>query len=333
MVLSLWWPLLAFAAGTCSEKDFRAELGLPREQGNSSWCYAHSAADLISQAVGQRISSIDIATTFLLGDERKLHKSKLKELREYMKAHPQFDARLHEIRKEEEAYKPDHILGSDGMVDAGGMDDEAIVLSNIKGLCLADHLPSGEENLEHYLEAIREDYILADDPVLPPGPLGAVENDAAKIMAHAFQKWVDQKCGKRFRVGPLLPKEVSIADNLEEFNKLVKSGKIDLAVARKPLEEELDRVLDSGKAAAIAYESYDLYPLSDQKAAITHGDHSSIVAARKMIDGKCHYFVRNHFGASCGYRPEFENRCERENGGVWVPLEALKHLYSVISVH
>ncbi|MGL1227174.1 hypothetical protein ACSTKV_22995, partial [Vibrio parahaemolyticus] len=91
----------------------------------------------------------------------------------------------------------------------------------------ASRLPAGEENLNKYLQAIRDDYLKEKDHV-PPSPIGAVENDVAKIMARTFQRWVDEKCGKRIHPKePLLPHVVSVADDLDEFNKLVANGKID----------------------------------------------------------------------------------------------------------
>jgi len=330
--------LLSFSAGAradsdCREVDLREELGEPRAQDGTSWCYAHSAADLLSQAVGARVSSFDLATTYLLADETKLRKIQKPQVRDYLRQHPDFEMRVQESRKEEDAYKPEHILAADGMVDTGGKDDEAIMLSNVKGLCLADKLPSGEANLNKYLDAIRDNYLNEDKQDIPEGPIGAVVNDVAKIMARAFQKWVDQKCGKRLQpLKPILPLEISVAESLEEYKHVVSSGEIRPAEARATLLTELNRVLDSGKAAAIAYESYDLYPKGDPKGTHPYGDHSSVVAARKKINGVCHYFVRNHYGATCGYRPEFEPLCEKANGGVWVPGDALTHLYSVISV-
>jgi hypothetical protein len=318
----------------CAEIDLRADLGDPRVQDGTSWCYAHSAADLLTQAVGKRISSYDLAITYLLGNEKKLRKAGKPLLSEYLKSHPDFEQRVHDSRLEEEAYQPEHLLGADGIIDTGGKDDQAIMLSNLKGLCLSERLPGGEANLQHYLEAIRDDYKNEDKKDVPTDPIGAVVNDVAKIMARAFQRWVDLKCGQRLvPKNPLIPLEISVADNLDEFKHLVASGEIVPREARPTLIAELNRVLDTKRAAAVFYESYDLYPHSVGKGAVNpHGDHSSIVAARKKISGVCHYFVRNHFGATCGYLPEYEPLCEQRNGGVWVPIGALKHLYGVISV-
>jgi hypothetical protein len=327
--------LAAHANDDCSPVDLRADLGAPRAQDGTSWCYAHSAADLLSQAMHRRVSSIDLAATYLMGNEALLHKIKHPAMQEYLKQHPDFDSRLKESRKEKDAYTPDKILSAGGIVDTGGRDDEAIVLSNLKGLCKAELLPAGKKNVEKYLRAIRDD-LVDDDEVEPivEGPIGAVENDFARIMAHAFQKWVDERCGERLKPkAPLLPHEVSVAESLEEYIALVKTGLLNGDEARVRLVKELDRVLDSGKVAAIAYESFDLYPRTEPvRTERFHGDHSSVVAARKKIEGECHYFVRNHFGATCGYRREYEENCEKGAGGVWVKPEALKHLYSVISV-
>ena len=323
-----------FAFSDCAEIDLRPALGPPRAQDGSSWCYAHSAADLISHAVGERISSVDIATTYLLGDERKLRRNASGYLKDYLDHHPDFEQRLRETRKDEDAFKPEHILSSKGIVDAGGKDDQAIVLSNLKGLCLASRLPASEQNLSKYLETIREDYLRASQKKDSPAePMGAVQNDVAKIMAGAFQKWVDQKCGKRLQPKqPLLPHEIAVAETLDEYLHQLAARQTNPDNARASLIAEIDRLLDQGKPAAIGYDAYDLYPKGDSKQENPHGDHSSVIAARKKIKGSCHYFVRNHFGTTCGYRPEIEEFCEKENGGVWVPGEALKHLYVVISI-
>lgn len=333
-IFALFFSLAAHAAGDCHDVDVRADLGDPRVQDGTSWCYAQSAADLISQAVGKRISSYDLAATYLLADEKKLRKIRKPALVDYLRQHPDFEQRVHDSRLEDEAYQPEHLLAADGIVDTGGKDDQAILLSNIKGLCLAERLPSGEANLQRYLEAIREDYRHDDKKDVPREPLGAVVNDVAKIMARAFQRWVDQRCGQRLTPQkPILPLEISIADNLDEYKHLVQSEEIKPQQARTTLFAEIDRVLDIGKAAAIFFESYDLYPHATGKGAVNpQGDHSAIVAARKKIGGICHYFVRNHFGTTCGYRSEFEPLCEQRNGGVWVPRDALTHLYGVISV-
>jgi hypothetical protein len=150
-------------------------------------------------------------------------------------------------------------------------------------------------------------------------------------MAHTFRRGVNENSGRRLKpAAPLLPHVVAVAESLDDFNRKVASGALVPKEAHRRLRTELDRVLDSGQAAAITYESYDLFPRPDTHAG--HGDHSSIVAARRMIGGTCRYFVRNHFGRSCGYRPELEPRCEKENGGVWVSIGELRHLYSVISL-
>lgn len=321
-------------ADSCRSLDYRDQLGSPRAQGGTAWCYAHSTADLITQVVGKRVSSIDLATTYLMGDESRLKKLKRPQVQAYLARNPDFIARLHESRKAEEAYEPDRILSSGGIIDTGGRDDEAILLANLKGLCLEEKLPASRQNVTKYLRAIHDDLLENEnDDDADTGPIGAIEHDVSRIMAHAFQKWVDAKCGKRLtQKTPLIPHEVAVAENLDDFLHLTRNEPLRAESGRRFLLKELDRVLDSGKVAAVAYESFDLLPRPSDTPASYHGDHSSVVAARKMIGERCHYFIRNHFGQNCGYRPEWEPLCEKENGGVWVPGDALQHLYSVISV-
>jgi hypothetical protein len=91
----------------CSEIDVRADLGDPRVQDGTSWCYAHSAADLLTEAVGKRISSYDLAITYLLGNEKKLRKTGNARVLDYLRSHPDFEQRVHDSRLEEEAYQPE----------------------------------------------------------------------------------------------------------------------------------------------------------------------------------------------------------------------------------
>jgi hypothetical protein len=179
---------------------------------------------------------------------------------------------------------------------------------------------------------------MAESTLRPAGPIGVVEDEISRIMAGAFQKWIDAKCGRRFRPRrPLIPHEVAVAENAEELERLYGASGPQRELAHAQLIKELNRVIDSGKVAAIAYNAYDLFKAEPrhpvpEEVKNPHSDHSSVVAARKMIDGQCMYFVRNHFGASCGYLPAYDSRCEKENGGLWVPASALKHIYSVISI-
>jgi hypothetical protein len=338
-----WIATTGALAGGCEEKDYRALLGPPRNQEGTRWCYAHSAADLISQAVGKRVSSIDLATTFLLADEKQLAYLRNPHVKHYLREHPDFFVKLRETRLDDEAYLPDRILTSIGILDSGGNDEEAILLSNLKGLCLEKKLPANANNVTAYLSTIHlelsEAARIRDNSVnWPAHPIGAVENEVSRIMAHTFQKWVDSKCRPRFRTRrPLVPHHIAVADNTEELVRLYGMEGPQRELAHAQLIKELDRVLDSGKVAAIAYNAYDLFKAEPrhpqaEEPKNPHSDHSSVVAARKMMDGQCMYFVRNHFGPSCGYLPKYEARCEKDQGGLWVPASALKHLYSVISI-
>ena len=60
-LLAVIIALLPFAAHSqtkCTTVDLRSSLGEARDQGESGWCFANTAADLVSHAVGYRVSGI-----------------------------------------------------------------------------------------------------------------------------------------------------------------------------------------------------------------------------------------------------------------------------------
>ncbi len=70
-ILVLWFltPFSARAQSShCQTVDLRADFGPPRSQGNVGWCYANTAADLIShhyrKELKEPVSAVDIALNF-----------------------------------------------------------------------------------------------------------------------------------------------------------------------------------------------------------------------------------------------------------------------------
>ncbi len=48
------------------EIDVARSLKEPRDQGDIGWCFAHAAADVASQALGKKISAMDLAMNYYL---------------------------------------------------------------------------------------------------------------------------------------------------------------------------------------------------------------------------------------------------------------------------
>ena len=77
------FPTISFGSSDCAPLDLRESLGDVRDQSPTGWCYAHSAADLVSQAIGGRVSAVDLAFAYLFEDEERLYRSQSVEIRRY----------------------------------------------------------------------------------------------------------------------------------------------------------------------------------------------------------------------------------------------------------
>lgn len=319
----------------CKEVDYRPQLGPPRNQNDTSWCFAFSAADLISQATGKRVSPYDLATTYLLGDPERLRSIPDPRLQDYLLRNPSFFSTFLEARKNEDENKirlADKILSEAGLADLGGEDDHALLMANTKGLCLESRLPEVDE-IEKILGTVRRRSIAPMQVACESGhkvdPVGPVTGPMAAIMAASLQKWIDESCQPRIPIQrALIPRLLSVADDADSYVEAVKARRLNHKRQRELLFREIDKALDSGKAASVGYSAYDFY--KDDKDKNKHADHSSVIAARKKIKGVCHYFVRNHFGQDCDYFKRF--KCDKKNGGIWVKASDFKTLYSVISL-
>jgi hypothetical protein len=331
---------------TCSDIDLRPSLGPARDQGISMWCYAHSAADLVSQKIGQRVSAFDLATTYLLADEQKVLSSRDPEIRLALIRDTQFAKRLLRWRLDEpESYDSAKILTEYGLYYLGGMDQDAILLSALRGYCKDINLPGSDELFKTYLTNI---YDLALNKCGPGGimncsfkaPLriGVIKDQNAKSLANVFQNWVDNKCGPRIKpTRKLTTKTYDVAESLVDYNKKLKSGELNQQFVLKKMMKIIDASLNSGKAVAIGYNLLDVSPSEQVLSKLTESletevDHSSVVAARRMVGGKCRYFVRTHLGNSCPYLDHVKLNCEPENGGLWVSPEEIPSLYSTIVI-
>lgn len=98
--------------------------------------------------------------------------------------------------------------------------------------------------------------------------------------------------------------------------------------------KEVDRNLEINRAVSIGY---DLSDISDpdvvtfkKQNSPTPVDHSSVIAARRKINGQCRYFIRTHIGNHCSYYDHLNPYCEKDAGGVWVLPNEIPSLYAVI---
>jgi len=331
---------VAHAEEKCSTIDYRKELGPSRDQGDLSWCFAYTSADLISQRVKTRVSATDIASTFILTDPYKLEDSTQPAVKEYLQENPDFYARLQRTRIEAAGkYDPQHILKKDGLMDTGGQEDAAIMLANTKGMCVEKNFPSTESNQTKFFDEIMKLYKKRNQAHLKQNNCdlfhtqadftSAVVNPFSVAITDIYEDERDRRCQRKPWPVPLIPVMTKFGDSLEEYETKIQKGEITKDQGAKKLFDTIDYALEHGRIAAIGYNAYTLMA-PEEGEDNKHGDHSSVIAARKMVQGKCQYLIRNTWGSDCSvYYDKFHSRCEK--GNVWMTKEELKEsLYSVV---
>lgn len=338
-MLCMGFSVAAFAgreveARSCGEVDLRPVLGAPLDQGDTGHCFAHASADLIAVATGHRVSPLDLATSYILGNFSQVQGTNDRELQDYLRDHHGFLETWRKDRGDEpQNFSPAKILTDEGIYWTGGEEMQTIFVANVFGLCDQEKLPAGEANYNQYLKDINvyhqmrlakhayQDWELRD-------PIGEVTEPQAKVAAHSFQNWVDGRCGRHWRPHrALLPENVRFAKNLQQFQFLTEQlHALDTEDTNSKLFRKVDEQLDLGHPVSIGYSANDIMHKSK---AFPSGDHASVIAARKQVKGQCLYFVRNSFGdSSADYLKRFKETYEQ--GGVWVRAKDLKSIYSVV---
>ncbi len=307
----------------CREVDYSKEVGAQRDQGQTGWCYAHTAADLLTQHLKTRISAVDLATSYILYDLSQVRGA------------PERVQKIERWRRDEPGnYAPGIILSENGLYNVGGNDQDAILLSDLKGFCAEADLPGGPlEFTAHMREVAR----LARDEKASAkcleksraesSRIGSIDDPAAQDLARLFQCYVDQKCGRRIRPArPVVADAFETSPTVEDYYRDVEKRKIDPAVAHAKLFGKLDELLDAGKIVSVGWDSSDIYAVDEK-----YTDHAATIIARKKIGGVCHYRLRDHFGAECfEMKKSFKGRCDKKTGAIWFSRGQIPSLYSLV---
>ena len=332
-----WWLLslgliggAAFAGEDCSPVDLRSQIGTPLHQGDSGYCFAHSASSLIEARTGFRASPMALAVGYLLANPAELSGGEAA-VRE--KLTPEWIAAWrHDRNSEPGNLASDKILSLEGLLDTGGDEEPTIMVSDFQGLCPESRLPTGKDVYKKYLHSIREFHAARQKGGVPAeGPIGEVLDPEAQAKAWSYRHWVEKHCGTPVPLRePLIADSMSLARNLKDFRRQ------QALLAATTLRQNHGRVMDTvnrqlerGNPVAVGYALADLMPgeANAEGDAPRPEDHASVFAARRSVGGRCYYYLRNSFGQDkSDYLPALKSRFE--DGGVWVLPEEIPSLYS-----
>ena len=337
------------AHATCTPVDLRPELGAPRDQGNTGWCFAHVAADLLTQKLRSRISATDIALQSALTDEDDVRHLSDGPVSRFLNSPTQASHWRTAREPEMKRFRTKMILSENGVLNVGGNEDFSVALANLKGACLEQNLPEDSVKGPSGLASVPE--ILAEakatrcfstpatrgrdcgEVLHPKGDqdLSPLIDQMSEGLNQVILDWADHKCARRIQTNHV-PRTLQVAKDVESLERAYKSGELKRDETRERLRARLDASLTAGRAASIGYSAYDVLPKDGGHDRFA--DHASVIAARRMTsDGQCQYFVRQSWGLGCkGYKRSVLAGCESETGGMWLRFDQLPTLYSVIDV-
>lgn len=320
LILMILASARAEGSNNCQERDFREKMGEARDQGESGWCFANTTADVASCLVGFRVSSDDIAITYHANARDKVKEdpdlkpilARSESMRGLIDEPP--TVQDPEIKPLKYKSTPDSVTYH-GIENEGGDEDVAMVLAAHRGFCPESEMPSGEDRNVKIINAVK-----------------AIHNRGKPSMsvAEAYIQWSDKQCpGRRKPQALLVPKSTRIAYDLDGIAKMPKD---EVQKKRAELIQEIDHQLDEYRPVMAGI---NVNELTTKEWAAGQREHSVVIGGRKMINGQCHYFIRNSSGQDCDvFRPELRagGKCDERHGGVWMTLDKLPSLYSIVTV-
>ncbi|RYZ92852.1 MAG: hypothetical protein EOP06_02955 [Proteobacteria bacterium] len=290
-------PISRPAPASCSAIDYRKRFPPIRDQDSVGWCYAFTAADLITFKTGVNISPIDIAVSTESSKE-----SYFQRLKGLFLSGDHAGARL---------------------TEDGDWAEKAINHAATKGFCREKDLPSDDYRYSQYVGNIKE--ILTEvgklrKKAIPRTSRGApfcfdkykqyFPNITASEMADVLDS---------FSWRPLLDQMVDLTCKSRiKINGLEAKGMIVTSDSSASKLKNLNHILESGRPSGIGYNPSVIVD-RDAKIEIPGGHDSSIVG-RSWNGSECEYIVRNSWGPRCA-SADWHYRCER--GYVFIPASKL----------
>jgi hypothetical protein len=320
----------------CTTIAVAQQASMPVSQGDSAICYAYATSDMISQRIGRRVSALDVATSYFFANPVDLYKARNKQLRQYLAERPRLLDDILLRRDRIDVSKESNANGRpyfDKLED--GDEEIASLLVNIKGVCLDRDLPSDDGYYKYtaLFERLRRKAKLLGDRRLCLRAVGGEAKHLHDPVADAFNaSWigfVDQRCRRTRSPVPLLPVAFRAAVDERDAVERRSAGQEISAQEKAHMFEIIDYALDHRRNPTIGYSFYLLEARAPNDPD-EYADHSSMILARKKIDGVCHYLVQDNTGEYCfRLRPTIAAKCRL--GRIWVAEHELgETIYSVI---
>ena len=304
----------------CKNIDNRsASIGATRNQGSLGWCFGFTAADLMSQFLGVRVSSAEASVNYFRSEK-------------YLKEHPGAES------------------NSYGFL-SGGQIADAISASLKRGVCKEDDIPYlNEENSEYkaYAKNLDKIYALFIDfknaqTINNPQTQDIVCTNLPAINT-LFPNFSNDELTKILLAsGDSQQKVNTLYDNACNGHKIYPTKKFKIktmtlgrysstaGIEQKTDElvtdqghqffPEIDRVLNKKGIIGISISARAFFGINHDE----HSSHAMSIVGREYNAKRkrCEYIVRNSYGKNCSFYDRTRLNCD-ENGTLHVPEELLK---------
>lgn len=297
-----------FAAGSCQNIDLRPQLGPVLNQDGAGYCYAYTAADLVSHKLGKQVSAVDIALQYTKRHDQLMYN---KEGNRY----------LNKVSKER-----DNDIKEGGWVryalpyaaEAGFCAEEKVNSNDFstdkdlaKGLVNMNQLALKQYNLDTAdgAECVQFAKIQNVFPGVSMREMQEVAN-RSNVM-NIGTNLADVACEPRIKPEPAL-----------KFRNIYGSDRSTGVISASEFSQ-MDSVLNSGKPLSLTLSMESLYEFRNARVK-RQPIHAITLAGRQYNPrtGKCEYILKNSWGPECDSK--YKVRCE--NGYMFVPEEVLRKL-------
>lgn len=310
---------------TCTSIDQREKMPPIRDQDSIGWCYAYTAADLVSFKSNQNVSAIDIAINYNNFTNQESTISGIRNATASLFSADNLSQGFQNAGRNLRQASSNVMLNSER---EGGFSGAAIEASKRKGgFCLERDLPSDSyetSKLGQTMEIISEfENVLgrsvADNPREAQMAANILCDMAGNSLAEIFGALKVQD------IADILVQSYrnDLASSLRDLsckNRVNVSGEMKI-ISSKDRMRRIDEVLTGGGIVGFDYyiEALGL----NQNASQTNGLHASTIVGRRWNEelNTCQYLVRNSWGESCTYYEE-PDRCEK--GNVWIDRDQIQ---------
>ncbi|MBI2520337.1 MAG: hypothetical protein HYV97_07960 [Bdellovibrio sp.] len=154
--------------------------------------------------------------------------------------------------------------------------------------------------------------------------MSKIDNWDVKNAEEFARKWVNARCASLPRPSLTLPKLISVQGSEASMKQAIDNQLSRGRPAGISMCANIFTGPSSSNYSGVNERSSEHYYCNQQFCDCR--PHAVVVVGRKMLNGKCHFIIRNSWGAECGGYSEAQRRagqCDADRGEISVPADYL----------